>query len=88
MEQLKIPPIILERYNQLYDLIQNKSFNGRIEAKEVAKYLNKDRQWFQRAICNGAVPFAFGDVIIKRSISYIGILPFWQYETQGLLLKR
>lgn len=88
-ELLRIPPIIVERYEQLYDLVQNKSKDGKLPAEVVAKYMGRDVSWFRRAICNGAVPFGFGDGNTGRATSYIGVLPFWQYETQcNLFLNR
>lgn len=81
-ETLRIPPIVQERYDQLYDLVQNHSKDGYLEAAQVAKYLGKNADWFRRAVCNGTVPFAFGDPNTGRACSYIGVLPFWLFETQ------
>lgn len=36
-EVIKIPPIIIERYEQLYDLVQNRSKDGKLEARLVAE---------------------------------------------------
>lgn len=81
-EIIRIPPIITERYEQLYDLVQNQSKDGKLEVKLVAEYLGRDVDWLRRALCNGAVPFGFGDGTTGRAVSYIGILPFFQFETQ------
>lgn len=77
-----VPPKITERYEQLYNLIQNESKNGRIEAEKVAKYIGRNTDWFRAAIASGTVPFAFASGKQDRATSYIGILPLWQYETQ------
>lgn len=79
---INIPPKVTERYEQLYDLIQEKSYDGRIEAIEVAKYIGRNANWFRAAIASGTVPFAFASGKQDRATSYIGILPLWQFETQ------
>lgn len=77
-----VPPSVEKRYEELYDLIECRSEDGRLEAKDVAKYMGRSAQWFREAIANGTVPFAFADGTKGRTISYIGVLPFFQYETQ------
>lgn len=82
IQKIMIPPAVIDRYEQLYELVQNKSDNGRLAAKDVAEYMGRSVQWFRDALANGTVPFAFADGTKGRVTSYIGILPFWQYETQ------
>lgn len=77
-----VPPKVTERFEQLYDLIQNESKDGRLEAEKVAKYIGRNVDWFRSAINSGTVPFAFASGKQERATSYIGILPLWQYETQ------
>ena len=38
-QQFEIPKQIIERYEELYDLVTNKSVDGEIAAIDLAKYL-------------------------------------------------
>ena len=86
-QQFEIPKQIIERYEELYDLVTNKSVDGEIAAIDLAKYLRKSVAWTRNAIQNGRFPFAVGDAGKGRNISYIGVFPFYQFETQGFLIQ-
>ncbi len=83
MVTFEVPKVILYRYNELYDLVTNKSIDGEISAANLAKYLGKSVSWVRQAIQSGKLPYAFGDSDKARNSSYIGVLPFYQFETQG-----
>lgn len=85
--KIEIPEQVIEQYDALCRIIQ-KSEGGEVDPKTVAReYYHKDYSWFLRAIQSGRVPYAwaFGE---GRMTSYIGVLPFYAHETQGLLLRR
>lgn len=86
LKTFEVPEPILERYAELYDLVTNKSVDGEIAAVDLAKYLRKSVSWTRNAIQNGRFPFAVGDNEKGRNTSYIGIFPFYQFETQGFPL--
>lgn len=79
----KTPPKVVERYQELYDLIENESKNGQITVSQLAKYMHCSVEWLRNAIYNGSCPFAFGDGTTGRSKSYIDIHPLWQFATQN-----
>lgn len=86
MQTFEIPKVILSRYDELYDLVTNKSVDGEIAAIDLAKYLGKSVAWVRQTIQNGCLPYAFGDAGKKRNTSYIGVLPLYQFETQNKML--
>ena len=45
MQTFEIPKVILSRYDELYDLVTNKSVDGEIAAIDLAKYLGKSVAW-------------------------------------------
>ena len=67
MQTFEIPKVILSRYDELYDLVTNKSVDGEIAAIDLAKYLGKSVAWVRQAIQNGCLPYAFGDAGKKRN---------------------
>ncbi len=84
--EFKVPPLIGEKYDEFYDLIQNKSKNGVLNPKDVAEFLGKDFAWLRNCIYAGGVPFAFGtNKNVDRGTSCIHVLPFYQFMTQGSL---
>jgi hypothetical protein len=84
---MSIPPIIQERYEELYDLVQNKSKNARITAAQLAEYNKCDIDYIRSCIQSGKLPFAFSADGKGRNQSYIGILPFYNFETQNVMGK-
>lgn len=83
MKTFEVPKVILSRYDELYDLVTNKSVDGEIAAIDLAKYLGKTVSWVRNAAQNGRLPYAFGDSGKARNSSYIGVLPFYQFETHN-----
>lgn len=83
MQNFKVPKVIIERYDELYDLVTTKSIDGEISAIDLAKYLGKTVSWVRNAAQNGRLPYAFGDTGKARNSSYIGVLPFYQFETRN-----
>lgn len=80
-EIFKVPPAILKRYQDLYDLVES-SEDGRLDADVVARYLGRNKRWLLDTINHGYAPFAFSDGSKGRAVNYIGILPFYQFEMQ------
>lgn len=88
MANIIVPPIIGEKYDELYELVQNKSKDGILLPKQVATFLNKDMEWFLNTIYEGTCPFAFGNNRgVQRGSSCIHVLPFYAYMTQGTLFR-
>ena len=85
--KFEIPPLIESRYDELYDLVQNKSVDGHIDVKQLAEYYHRDRAYIQACIVSGAVPFAFAPYGGGRPVSQIGILPLFLFETQGSFVR-
>lgn len=50
MQTFEIPKVILSRYDELYDLVTNKSVDGEIAAIDLAKYLGKSVAWVRQAV--------------------------------------
>lgn len=90
MEQgyFDIPPNVIERHKELYDIIQEKSKNGMIAAADVAKYYNMRHDIFCRILKNGGLPFAFSDPKALRAKSYIDIYSWYQYASQGGIVSK
>ena len=80
----KIPPAIDDSYIRLYDLVQNRSDNGRLKAADVADYLGMSVDALRRCIQSGSVPFAFANSKSGRAESYIPILPFYSWAVQRI----
>lgn len=86
--ELKIPPIIVEEYDKLYDLVQNQSHAGRLYANQVCNAYGWDNMAFSRSVYNGTCPFAFGDNKgVGRGVIYIPVLPLYNFMTQGVVFK-
>ena len=85
---LKIPQIVLDSYDELYDLCENHNKNGLLNPGDVAAWLGKDRQWLLNATYSGAVPFAFGtNKMVGRGNSCFHVLPLFSFATQGILFR-
>ena len=83
---LLVPPIVQEKYEELYDLCQNHHKNGQLRIDDVAQFMGKDRRWLQQATYIGAVPFAFGTTNVSgRGSSSYHVLPVWAFFTQNVL---
>lgn len=76
------PPIIDELLDQLYDLVQNQSKDGRLKAVQVANFLGMNTDALRHCIQAGCVPFAFANGKSGRAESYIPVLPFYSWVTQ------
>lgn len=86
--KLIVPKIVLEKYDELYDLVENQSTDGILLPKQVARYLGKDTEWLLNTIYEGSCPFAFGNNRgVKRGSSCIHVLPFYAYMVQGQLFN-
>lgn len=84
--KLEVPQIILDRYDALVDLVENKSVDGHVPAIELAKYYGVGVDYLRGVIQTGRLPYAFAPES-GRSVSYIGILPLFMFETQsGVML--
>jgi len=84
---LKIPPIVENKYNELYNLCEN-SKDGLLNPKDVAHWLGKDVQWLLNTTYVGAVPFAFGtNKMLGRGNSCFHVLPLFSFATQGILFR-
>ncbi len=86
----EIPSIVTERYGELVDLIENKSVDrAHVAARDLAEYLRVDVNYLRSVIQTGRLPYAFAPQA-GRSVSYIGVLPLFLYETQAgvTLLKK
>lgn len=82
MNNFDVPEVILERYNQLCDLVE-KSQNGRLKTSDVAEYLGRNPQWLRQSIKSGNVPFALAGGEGGKTEFYIGILPLFMFELNG-----
>lgn len=86
--EFKIPPIIPEEYDKLYDLVQNQSKAGRLFANQLCNAYSWDSSAFARSVYNGTCPFAFGDNKgVGKGVIYIPVLPFYNFMTQGVIFK-
>lgn len=86
--EFKIPPIIPEEYDKLYDLVQNQSKAGRLFANQLCNAYSWDSSAFARSVYNGTCPFAFGDNKgVGKGVIYIPVLPFYNFMTQGAIFK-
>lgn len=86
--EFKIPPIIPQEYDKLYDLVQNQSKAGRLFANQLCEAYGWDNSAFARSVYNGTCPFAFGDNKgVGRGVIYIPVLPFYTYMTQGVIFR-
>lgn len=84
MNQL-VPPIVQEKYEELYDLCQNHHKNGQLNPDDIARFMGKSRTWFLNATYIGAVPFGFGTTGVSgRGSSSYHVLPVWAYFTQNV----
>lgn len=85
---LKIPPSILKKYEELYDLCENQTQNGLLLPRQVSEFVNKDVAWLLRTTYNGQCPFAFGsDKGVGRGNACFHALPFFSFMTQGMLFR-
>ena len=77
--EIQIPPVVAERYQQLYDLCQSAP-NGRLKTADVAEYLGVDLPWLLRQLDNGKCPFGFGSKKdVDRGNNCIDVLQFFNY---------
>ena len=82
----EIPPIILERHAELCDLVQNKSVDYHIDAKQLAAYYRRDLEYIRNCINTGGIKFAFAPYGGGRAVSQIGVLPLYCFEMQNWIL--
>ena len=88
MEQtkLQVPEIIVSRYTELCDLLTTKAVDGaHVSARDLADYLRVDIAYLRSIIHTGKLPYGFSPES-GRAVSYIGVLPMFMYETQGVLM--
>ena len=85
--RFEIPQIITDRYAALCDLVQNHSIDGRVKVIDLARYYGCDQNYLADVINTGHAPFAFCPGDKKRAVSYIGVLPLFMFETQGVLMN-
>ena len=86
--EMKIPPIVDQKYQELFDLCENHNKNGLLNPKDVARWLGKDVQWLLNTTYAGAVPFAFGtNKMLGRGNSCFHVLPLFAFATQGILFR-
>ena len=83
-----VPKTVIASYEELYDLCENQSRDGRVSAINTAKFLGMDYEAFRRLVFNGQVPFAFGsNKMVGRGVSCIHVLPLYQFMTQGTVFR-
>ncbi len=82
---LQVPEIVVSRYTELCELLTDKSIDGaRVAARDLANYLRVDVTYLRSIIHTGKLPYGFSPES-GRAVSYIGVLPMFMYETQGVL---
>lgn len=85
LENLVMPEVIYEQYQLLCELAST-AVCGNLQPKKVALYLGKSHPWLLEKAGAGQVPFAFGGKGIHTRADFrFGVLPFFNYETQGML---
>ena len=85
MAKLEVPEIVLRRYTELCELLSTKAIDGaHISARDLADYLRVDKTYLRNVIHTGKLPYGFSPES-GRAVSYIGVLPMFMYETQGVL---
>ena len=88
MSNITVPPIIGEKYDELFQLVQYESRDGLLLPRQVTDFIHKDVQWLSNTIYEGTCPFAFGNNRnVGRGNSCIHVLPFFAYMTQGTLFR-
>ena len=86
--KIEVPKTVIASYEELYDLCENHSKDGRVSAVYTAKLLGISYESFRRLIFNGQVPFAFGsNKMVDRGVSCIPVLPLYQFMTQGTIFR-
>lgn len=80
------PKIVLDKHRELTELCEN-SKDGRLLARDVAKYFGVDLHWMLHATYAGAVPFAFGtNKGVGRGSTVFHVLPLYSFATQNHIL--
>lgn len=86
--KLEVPKSVITSYEELYDLCENHSKDGRVSAINTAKLLGISYESFRKLIFDGQVPFAFGgNKMVDRGVSCIHVLPLYQFMTQGTVFR-
>lgn len=85
---MQTPTIVLEKHAELVKLCES-SKDGRLLARDVAKYFGVDINWLLHATYAGAVPFAFGtNKGVGRGSTVFHVLPLYNYAVQNHVLKK
>lgn len=83
---MQTPQIVLDKHRELTELCEN-SKDGRLLARDVAKFFGVDLQWLLHATYAGAVPFAFGtNKGVGRGSTVFHALPLYSFVTQNHIL--
>lgn len=83
---MQVPTIVIEKHEELVKLCEG-SKDGRLLARDVAKYFGVDINWLLHATYSGAVPFAFGtNKGVGRGSTVFHVLPLYSFVTQNHII--
>jgi len=82
MRPLEPPQQIIERYQQLCNLIESKSQYGHIPVKDYAAFMGYGETMLKSCIRSGSVPFAFANKALNHPLYYISVTGLYQFEMQ------